>query len=307
MMGAYGDAPVVRATFDEASGVLGRDLWALASEGPAEAQNQTVNTQPLMLTAGLAVWRLWRERGGADPELMAGHSLGEYTALVAADALDFTEALRLVELRAEAMQAAVPSGHGAMAAILGLDDEEIRSACAESAQGETVEPVNFNAPSQTVIAGHAGAVRRATEAAKARGAKRAILLPVSAPFHCTLMRPAAIRLEQALREVRLRRPAIPVISNADVACHEDPERIADALVRQAYSPVRWTDTIRFMAGRGVTRILECGPGEVLAPLVKRIERGCAGWAIADAAAIEKYLRELGHPRPRAGGMGHHAG
>lgn len=306
MMEGYGDAPVIRATFDEASGVLGRDLWTLASEGPAEAQNQTVNTQPLVLTAGVAVWRLWRERGGADPELMAGHSLGEYSALVAADALDFSEAVRLVELRGAAMQAAVPNGHGAMAAILGLDDEGIRLACADGAEGETVEPVNFNAPNQTVIAGHAGAVRRATEAAKARGAKRAVLLPVSAPFHCTLMRPAAVRLEQALREVRLRRPAIPVIGNADVACHEDPEQIAQALVRQAYSPVRWTETIRLIAGRGVSRVVECGPGEVLAPLVKRIDRECVGATIADAEAIEKCLNELGRSKPRAGRERHRA-
>lgn len=289
MMQAYGDSPVIRSTFDEASIALGRDLWQLVTEGPAEALNQTVNTQPLMLTAGIAVYRLWLEKGGSKPALVAGHSLGEYSALVASGALAFADAVPLVELRAKAMQEAVPAGEGAMAAILGLDAATVKAACAESAQGQVVEAVNFNAPEQIVIAGHAAAVQRAADAAKARGAKRAVLLPVSAPFHCSLMKPAAERLRTRLSELTLAAPHIPVINNADVACLSDPQEIKDALVRQAASPVRWVEAMQMMAAQGVTHVYECGPGKVLAGLVKRCADGLVGGAMADLAGIDTAL------------------
>ena len=291
MMQAYGEAPAIRRTFDEASAALGDDLWRMVSEGPAEALSQTVNTQPVMLTAGVAVWRAWQDRGGPMPAVVAGHSLGEYTALVAAGALAFGDAVPLVRFRAQAMQEAVPKGEGAMAAILGLDDDSIRAACAEAAQGQVVEAVNFNGPGQTVIAGHAAAVARAAEAAKARGAKRAVMLPVSAPFHCSLMRPAADRLRERLATVDIRRPLVPMLNNADVRAFEDPHEIRDALVRQAASPVRWVETIRAMAALGVSHVYECGPGKVLAGLTKRIEGALQGAALADAASLEQALTE----------------
>ncbi|MGE5320634.1 MAG: ACP S-malonyltransferase [Hyphomicrobiaceae bacterium] len=293
MMRAYGDSPVIRATFDEASSTLGRDLWRLVEEGPAEALSQTVNTQPVMLTAGIAVFRAWLDRGGPRPALVAGHSLGEYTALVAAGALDFADAVPLVQFRAQAMQEAVPQGVGAMAAILGLDDESIRTTCLEAAQGEVVEAVNFNGPGQIVIAGHAAAVVRATEVAKAKGAKRAVMLAVSAPFHCPLMKPAADLLKEKLATITLRRPAIAVLHNVDAASYEDPETIRDALVRQADSPVRWVDIIRAMAAQGVTHVFESGPGKVLAGLTKRIESTLQGAALADAASLDRALAEAG--------------
>ena len=289
MMAAYGDSPVIRGTFDEASAALGRDLWQLASEGPAEALNQTVNTQPLMLTAGIAVFRLWQEKGGKMPGMVAGHSLGEYSALVAAGVLRFADAVPLVELRAKAMQDAVPSGEGAMAAVLGLDAAALKAACEESALGQVVEAVNFNTPEQIVIAGHAGAVQRAADAAKARGAKRAVMLPVSAPFHCSLMKPAAERLRQRLAELNLSPPRIPVVNNADVTCLSDPQQIRDALVRQAASPVRWVETMQAMASQGISHVYECGPGKVLAGLVKRCADGLAGGAMADLAGLEAAL------------------
>ena len=289
MMAAYGDAAVVRATFDEASAALGDDLWALVAEGPAEALAQTVNTQPVMLAAGIAAWRLWREKGGKLPAVVAGHSLGEYSALVAADVLDFKDAAPLVRLRAAAMQEAVPLGTGAMAAVLGLDDAGIVAACAEAAQGEIVEPVNFNANGQTVIAGHKAAVERAMAACKARGAKMAKALPVSAPFHSSLIRPAADKLAVRLGELDLRAPAIPVINNVDVAIENEPARIRDALVRQAYNPVRWVETVQRIAAMGVTTVAECGPGKVLAGLTKRCADGVAGVALADVAAIDANL------------------
>jgi [acyl-carrier-protein] S-malonyltransferase len=289
MMATYGDAAVVRATFDEASATLGDDLWAMVAEGPAEALTQTVNTQPVMLTAGVAAWRLWLEKGGRKPAVVAGHSLGEYSALVAAGVIDFRDAVPLVRLRAAAMQEAVPFGTGAMAAVLGLDDAGIVAACAEAAQGEVVEPVNFNAAGQTVIAGHKGAVERAMEACKARGAKMAKALPVSAPFHSSLIRPAADKLAARLAELTLNAPVIPVINNVDVAIENDPARIRDALVRQAYNPVRWVETIRKMAAMGVSTVAECGPGKVLAGLTKRCTDGVVGVALADAAAIETNL------------------
>lgn len=289
MMAAYGDAPVLRATFDAASAALGEDLWKMVAEGPAEVLAQTVNTQPIMLTAGIAVWRLWQEMGGRRPAVLAGHSLGEYAALVAAGALDFADAVPLVRLRAAAMQAAVPLGTGAMAAVLGLDDAGIAAACAEAAQGEVVEPVNFNAAGQTVIAGHKAAVERAMAACKARGAKRAVALPVSAPFHSSLIRPAAEALAARLAEIDIRPPEIPVINNVDVGIESEPARIRDALVRQTYSPVRWVETIRKMADMGVGVVAECGPGKVLAGLAKRCADGVNGVALADLAALETHL------------------
>lgn len=289
MMAAYGDSPVVRATFDEASAALGEDLWTMVAEGPAERLSQTVNTQPIMLTAGVAVWRLWESLGGKTPAVVAGHSLGEYSALVAAGSLKLADAVPLVRLRAAAMQEAVPVGTGAMAAILGLDDDGIAAACAEAAQGEVVEPVNFNAPGQTVIAGHKGAVERACEACKARGAKRAVLLPVSAPFHSSLLKPAADRLAVALADITLNAPLIPVINNVDVAIETDPAKIKDALVRQAAKPVRWVETIQKMAGMGVAMVAECGPGKVLAGLTKRCADGITGVALADADSVNANL------------------
>lgn len=296
MMAAYGDSPVVRATFDEASSALGEDLWALLAAGPAEVLAQTVNTQPLMLTAGIAVYRLWLDRGGRQPAAVAGHSLGEYSALVAAGVIAFADAVPLVRLRATAMQEAVPAGDGAMAAILGLDDEKIVDACrqgqAAAGTGAVVEPVNFNGPGQTVVAGSKLAVERACEAAKALGAKRAVLLPVSAPFHSSLMRPAAARLATRLGELSLQAPRLPVINNVDVAVETDPARIREALVRQAHSPVRWVETIRRMAAMGITTVAECGPGKVLAGLTRRCADGLASGALADLASLDGALANL---------------
>jgi [acyl-carrier-protein] S-malonyltransferase len=286
MMNAYGDSSVVRKTFDEASAALGRDLWQLVAEGPAEALNQTVNTQPLMLTAGIAVYRLWQEKGGPVPAMVAGHSLGEYSALVAAGVLPLADAVPLVELRAKAMQEAVPAGEGAMAAILGLDPEIIKTVCAESAQGQVVEAVNFNAPEQTVIAGHAAAVQRAADGCKAKGAKRAVMLPVSAPFHCALMQPAAEKLKVRLAELSFSAPQIAVVNNIDVAVETDPARIKDALARQAAGPVRWVEIMRHMQAAGVTQVLECGPGKVLSGVAKRCADGIVGLAMADLAGLE---------------------
>ena len=290
MMAAYGDSAVIRDTFAEASSALGEDLWQMVAEGPAELLAQTVNTQPLMLAAGVAVYREWIARGGATPSLVAGHSLGEYSALVAAGALDFQEAVKLVRLRAQAMQEAVPAGEGAMAALLGLDEPAAAEACAEAAQGEVVSAANLNSPGQIVIAGARAAVERAMAVAKTKGAKRAVLLPVSAPFHCALMKPAAERLAQRLAEIEIKVPAIAVLNNVDVAVETDPARIKDALVRQAYSPVRWIETVQDIARRGATHVFECGPGKVLAGMTKRIEGSLQGGAIADAASLEEILK-----------------
>ncbi len=289
MMAAYGDAPVIRATFDEASAALGRDLWQLVADGPAEALSQTVNTQPLMLTAGIAVYRFWLEKGGPVPAMVAGHSLGEYSALVAAGVLQLKDAVPLVELRAKAMQAAVPAGEGAMAAVMGLEAEGVIAACAEAAQGQVVQAVNFNEPKQTVIAGHKAAVERAAEAVKARGAKRALMLPVSAPFHCALMQPAADALRAPLAQLQFLAPQIPVVNNVDVAQLADPDAIRDALVRQAASPVRWVETMQAMHAAGVTHVFECGPGKVLAGLVKRCVDGLAGGPMNDLAGVDAAL------------------
>ncbi|QKJ65798.1 ACP S-malonyltransferase [Deefgea piscis] len=287
MMNGWADLAVVKATFDEASSVLGFDLWAMANEGPLEAINATVNTQPLMLTAGVAVWRAWQSQGGAMPAVMAGHSLGEYTALVAAEALSFGDALQLVRLRAEAMQEAVPAGTGAMAAVLGLSDELIIEACAEAAQGDVVQAVNFNSPGQVVIAGSKAAVERACEGCKARGAKRAMLLSVSVPSHCDLMKPAAEKLAAKLAVVEIHTPIVPVLHNADVAAYNNAEQIREALVRQLYQPVRWVETIQKMAADGVTVVAECGPGKVLAGLTKRISSDLQGVALVDVASMDQ--------------------
>ncbi len=293
MLADYAAHPVVRATIDEASAALGQDLWTLIDEGPAEALNQTVNTQPVMLAAGVAVWRAWLAAGGGRPAVVAGHSLGEYTALVAAGALSFRDALPLVRFRAQAMQDAVPAGVGAMAAILGLDDAGVEAACAEAAQGQMVEPVNYNAPSQVVIAGHREAVLRAVAAAKARGAKRAVLLPVSAPFHSSLLKPAALRLAARLAEVHVAVPALPVLHNVDVQEKRAPDDIRAALAQQAASPVRWVETVQALAARGVTHVIECGPGKVLAGLSRRIAPDVASFALTDSAAIVATLAEIG--------------
>ena len=292
MMADYAEHPVVRATLDEASAVLGQDLSLLVANGPAEALNQTVNTQPVMLAAAVAVWRAWLAAGGMRPAIVAGHSLGEYSALVAAGALSFGDALPLVRFRAQAMQEAVPAGVGAMAAILGLDDAGVAAACAEAAQGQQVAPVNFNAPNQVVIAGHKEAVERAIAAAKARGAKRALLLPVSAPFHSTLLAPAAVRLAERLAGVAVAAPGIPVLHNVDVSERTAPDAIRAALAQQAASPVRWVETIRAFAARGVTHVVECGPGKVLAGLTRRIDDSLVSVALTDSAAIDAALAEI---------------
>jgi [acyl-carrier-protein] S-malonyltransferase len=289
MMQAYGDNAAVREVLAEASDTLAQDLGKLMAEGPAEQLNLTVNTQPVMLTAGYAAYRAWTALGGAEPALVAGHSLGEYTALVAAGVLSFRDALPLVRFRAQAMQEAVPQGQGAMAAILGLDEDAVRAACAEAEQGEVVQAVNFNSPGQVVIAGHATAVKRACDAAKSKGAKRALPLPVSAPFHSALMRPAAERLQQYLSDIAFKAPQIPVINNVDVASYTDPAQIKDALVRQAYHPVRWVETIQFFAAQGITHVAECGPGKVLAGMSKRIDGGLESLALLDQASIERGI------------------
>jgi len=285
MMGAYGDAAVIRETFAEAADALGFDLAKMIAEGPAEVLNQTVNTQPAMLAAGVAVYRAWLAQGGAVPALMAGHSLGEYTALTCAGAIAFDDALRLVRLRAEAMQSAVPEGVGAMAAVLGLDDDAVRAVCAEAAQGEVLAAVNYNSPGQVVIAGNKAAVERGCALAKEKGAKRALPLPVSVPSHCALMKPAADKLLATMAAIEVKAPVVPVIHNADVAAHSDPDAIRAALALQLYSPVRWVECMQAFAAQGVTRIAECGPGKVLAGLNKRILDTVPTLALADAASI----------------------
>ena len=292
MLDSFEGNAAVAAVLTEASAALGQDVGALIKAGPAEELSLTVNTQPVMLTAGAAVYRAWRAAGGAEPAVVAGHSLGEYTALTAAGALSLADAVRLVRFRAQAMQDAVPVGLGGMAAILGLTDDQVRQACAEAAAGEVVEPVNFNAPSQVVIAGHASAVARTCDVARRLGAKRALALPVSAPFHSSLLRPASDRLRKYLADVRLNAPTIPLLNNVDVAIENEAGRIVDALARQAAAPVRWVETIRTMAADGVTHVVECGPGRVLAGLTKRIAPTLESIAIADAAGLEDALARL---------------
>ncbi|EMS3082576.1 ACP S-malonyltransferase [Neisseria gonorrhoeae] len=289
MMNGFAEHAIVKNTFDEASAILGQDLWAMINGSDAEIIGQTVNTQPIMLAAGVAVYRAYLEVGGKTPAAVAGHSLGEYTALVAAEALDFADAVKLVRLRAELMQSAVPQGVGAMAAILGLEDEQVRQICAESAQGEVVEAVNFNSPGQVVIAGNAAAVGRTMAAAKEAGAKRALPLPVSVPSHCSLMKPAADKLAEALKTVEIKQPQIRVIHNADVAAYDDAGKIKDALVCQLYSPVRWTETVNALVSDGIAESAECGPGKVLAGLAKRINKAAACSALTDAGQITAFI------------------
>jgi [acyl-carrier-protein] S-malonyltransferase len=287
MLKAYAGLPAIEEVTKEAERTLGADFVRLLDEGPAEALNQTVNTQPAMVTAGYAAYRAWRALGGPAPDLVAGHSLGEYTALTAAGALEFKDTLPLVRFRAQSMQEAVPAGQGAMAAILNLADDQVIAACADA--GGVVQAVNFNSPGQVVIAGERGAVDRAIEKSKARGAKRAMLLPVSAPFHSTLMQPAAEKLKAYLDKVSLQEPKIPVLNNVDVKVAPDAERIKDALVRQAASPVRWVETIRAMAGLGATHIIECGPGKVLGGMTRRIAPDLQSLTLHDSPSLEAAL------------------
>lgn len=292
MMNGYADFSVVRDTFTEASEVLKQDLWQLVAEGSDADLNATVNTQPIMLTAGVAVYRAWQAQHGAAPLMMAGHSLGEYTALVAAGALRFADALPLVRYRAECMQQAVPEGVGGIAAILGLDDDAVRAVCAEGAQGEVLEAVNFNSPGQVVIAGNRAAVERGMELAKARGAKRAIMLAMSVPSHCRLLQGAAEQLRAYLADVAVQPPAIPVLHNADVKSYADAAAIKDALVRQLYSPVRWVETVLEFGQHGITHNVECAPGKVLAGLNKRIDTNQQALALNDGAALQAVLAAL---------------
>ncbi len=288
----HSNFPLVQDTFKEASDALGFDLWALISNGPAEDLNLTHNTQPAMLASGVAVWRVLLDSGLKKPDFMAGHSLGEYTALVAAEALDFADAIKLVALRGRLMQEAVPEGQGAMAAILGLEDDVIRDLCAQAAENDVVEPVNFNSPGQVVIAGNTAAVERAMELAKEAGAKRALPLPVSAPSHCSLMKPAAEKLAEQLAGIKISMPTIPVIHNANVSKASSPAQIADLLTRQLYSPVRWVETVKAFSNDGIELIIEAGPGKVLSGLCKRIDKSVTGMGVFDQASLDKVLETL---------------
>jgi [acyl-carrier-protein] S-malonyltransferase len=285
MMKGFADRPVVEETFREAQRLVGVDYWTMANEGPAELLAQTVNTQPLMLVTGVACWRAWREAGGPMPAYFAGHSLGEYTALVAAGAMRFEDAVPLVRLRAQAMQEAVPEGTGGIAAILGLDDALLDEVLAAAAQGQVVEAANLNSPGQVVIAGHREAVERGMALAKEKGAKRAVMLPMSAPSHCSLMRPAAQRLRERLDAITIARPSVPVVHNRSVEAYDDPARIRTALVEQLDHPVRWIETVRFLAGHGVKRLVECAPGKVLVGLSKRIAGELDCVAVTDSASL----------------------
>lgn len=281
--------PLVGETFSEASDALGYDLWQLVQQGPAEELNKTWQTQPALLAASVAIFRVWQDKGGKTPTILAGHSLGEYSALVCAGVIDFNDAIKLVELRGRLMQEAVPEGTGAMQAIIGLDDVAIAKACEESAQGQVVSPVNFNSPGQVVIAGNKEAVERAGAACKTAGAKRALPLPVSVPSHCALMKPAADKLALALEKMTFNVPVIPVVNNVDVRCETSPEAIRSALIRQLYNPVRWTECVTFMADQGVTSLVEAGPGKVLTGLTKRIVDTLTATAINDPASLSAAL------------------
>lgn len=283
--------PVVAETFAEASSVLGYDLWQLVQEGPAEELNKTWQTQPALLAASVAIWRVWQQQNGAKPVLMAGHSLGEYSALVCAGVLDFKQAISLVELRGKLMQEAVPAGTGAMYAIIGLDNDAIAKACEESAQGQVVSPVNFNSPGQVVIAGNKEAVERAGAACKAAGAKRALPLPVSVPSHCALMKPAADKMAVALEKITFSAPQFSVVNNVDVKVESSPDAIRSALIRQLYSPVRWTESVEFMAAQGVEQLVEVGPGKVLTGLTKRIVDTLTAVAVNDTASLTAALEQ----------------
>jgi [acyl-carrier-protein] S-malonyltransferase len=292
MMNGYADFSAVRDTFAEASDVLKQDLWQLVAEGSDADLNATVNTQPVMLTAGVAVFRAWQSQNGAQASMMAGHSLGEYTALVAAGALTLADALPLVRYRAQCMQQAVPEGVGGIAAILGLEDEAVRVVCSEGAQGEVLEAVNYNSPGQVVIAGNRAAVERGMELAKAKGAKRAIMLPMSVPSHCSLLKGAAEQLRDYLKNVTVSTPCVPVLHNADVASYNDAASIKDALVRQLYSPVRWVETVQALGKQGMTHNVECAPGKVLVGLNKRIDTNQQAMAINDGEALKAVLAAL---------------
>ncbi|MBS0586994.1 ACP S-malonyltransferase [Nitrosomonas sp.] len=295
MMNGYADLPVIQQTFQEASDILKQDLWAMAGNGPADDLNLTINTQPLMLTAGIAVYRAWIDLGGEKPAMMAGHSLGEYTALVASEALSFADALALVRFRAQAMQQAVPEGIGGMAAILGLDDDIVVTICRDiTSQNteESLEPANYNSPGQIVIAGHRNAILRGIEMAKAQGAKRAIMLPMSIPSHCSLMQPAADKMKQQLQQVALQSPKTPVLHNADVETHSDATDIKEILVRQLTAPVRWVDTIKAFAASGITHVVECGPGKILAGLNKRIDQNLQQLSLADSEATRQAINNF---------------
>ncbi|PHV07005.1 [acyl-carrier-protein] S-malonyltransferase [Janthinobacterium sp. BJB412] len=295
MLDGFAGNPVVEQTVAEASDALQFDLGKLIAEGPKEELDLTTNTQPVMLTAAVAVYRAWLAAGGPVPNVVAGHSLGEYSALVAAGVIAFKDAVPLVRFRAQAMQEAVPVGQGSMAVVLGLSDADVRAACLEAAAaapGLVVEPVNFNAPAQVVIAGHTAAVERACELAKAKGAKRAMKLPVSAPFHSSLLKPASDRLRDYMAELHFAAPQIALINNVDVAVLNDPASIKDALVRQAASPVRWVETMQKVAAEGITQVVECGPGKVLMGLAKRIDATLVGDAIVDQASLERVLSLL---------------
>ncbi|BFG72854.1 ACP S-malonyltransferase [Paraburkholderia terrae] len=290
MLNAFADNAIVRETLQEASDALDQDLGNLIAEGPAEDLNLTTNTQPVMLTAAYAIFRAWQAAGGPAPTIVAGHSLGEYTALVAAGALKFRDAVPLVRFRAQAMQNAVPVGQGGMAAILGLDDDTAREVCKEASVAGVVEAVNFNAPAQVVIAGHKAAVEKACEVAKAKGAKRALPLPVSAPFHSSLLKPASDQLREYLASVDVQVPSIPVVNNVDVAIVNEPAGIKDALVRQAAGAVRWVECVQSIRKHGVTHVIECGPGKVLAGLTKRIDGNLVGASIIDPASLDEVLK-----------------
>lgn len=292
MLRDYGEFPEVRATIDEASAALGSDLWTLIDAGPEAELNLTVNTQPAMLAADIAVLRAWLAAGGPPPDLAAGHSLGEYAALVASGVLNFADAIRLVRTRATAMQAAVPEGAGGIAAILGLDLDAVAAACQEAARGDVVSPANLNAPGQIVIAGTRAGVERAIEACKSRGAKRALLLPMSVPSHCALMQPAADALGKALATIRLNPPRTPVVNNVDVAAPDAVEGIRDALVRQLHSPVRWIETVAALEARGATHIVECGPGKVLHGMVRRLTSSAQSATLSSAQAIRDTIASL---------------
>lgn len=292
MLNGFAGNPVVSETLAEASEAIQMDIAKLIAEGPKEDLDLTTNTQPVMLSASIAFYRAWIAAGGPEPEVVAGHSLGEFSALVAAGVIPFADAVRLVRFRAQAMQEAVPVGQGGMAAILGLSDDEVIAACTEAAQGEVVEPANFNAPAQLVIAGHKTALERACAAAKEKGAKRAIMLPVSAPFHSSLLSPASDRLKEYMAGLTFSAPKIPLINNVDVEILNDPEAIKDALVRQVANSVRWVETIKKMASMGITYVVECGPGKVLAGLCRRIDGSVTGNAIVDQASLESVLEAL---------------
>ncbi|MDY0976593.1 ACP S-malonyltransferase [Massilia sp. CFBP9012] len=292
MLNGFAGNPVVDQTVQEASDALGFDLKRLIAEGPKEDLDLTTNTQPVMLTAAVAVYRAWIAAGGPVPNVVAGHSLGEYSALVAAGVIRFADAVPLVRFRAQSMQDAVPVGQGGMAVILGLQAADVHAVCVEAAQGEVVEAVNFNEPTQIVIAGHTAAVERACEIAKAKGAKRAMKLSVSAPFHSSLLKPASDRLRTYMSELKFAAPQIDVINNVDVAVLSDPEQIKDALVRQAAGPVRWVETMQKMAADGVTQVIECAPSKTLIGMAKRIDANLVGEALVDQAALERVLASI---------------